>query len=421
MRAEEWWGLLREETRGTVFVYTTFSLLVLLGFVGIVVDYGYLSFRGREAQTAADAAALGAMQMLYGGSSETTATSVANEAAIYNRYSAANLTMGYLDINGNATLDPSQVVTATSIISATEATLFLPIIGINSVQVRRTSRAVFGSGASPNAVILLDPSMNSALSITSSGSLNITGGGLAVDSSSSTGSSLSSSGGVNSSTINGLVGGYHDSSSGGWHPTPTHITSVPDPLSKVPTPTLSGTANSISVGNVNRSIGPGVYNNITLSSSGSLTMSAGTYIITGSFSLSSSGGVTGTNVTLYFTCGTSTPAACQPGQSGGQLHLSSSGGMTLTPPTSGTYKGLVVFYDRNNTSPITLSSSGGQNLTGTMYAKSAQLKLTSSGGVSQLNSLLVIDSLVLSSSANVSVAYAASQNYPIPSPPVLSP
>ena len=78
-----------------------------------------------------------------------------------------------------------------------------------------------------------------------------------------------------------------------------------------------------------------------------LKLQAGTYIITGSFDVKGNATVTGSGVTLYFTCsakpqGVTVSQSCQNG-AGGSLDLEGGSTFTLTPPTCGTYAGLLVF------------------------------------------------------------------------------
>ncbi|MGH2461711.1 MAG: hypothetical protein ACRDIY_22895, partial [Chloroflexota bacterium] len=167
------------------------------------------------------------------------------------------------------------------------------------------------------------------------------------------------------------------------------------------------------VGSSSKSISAGNYDTISVTGSGSLTLNPGIYCITGSMSLTGSGSLTGNNVMLYFTCGGSggAPAACSPNQSGGKLSLTGSGSFDFTAPTSGTYQGLWVFYDRNNISPLSITGSGGAPYTGTIYAKSSDAKITGSGGTSQIDSLVVVNTCTLTGSGGIDLAYTKSDNY----------
>src|SRR5258706_5837945 len=64
---------LRRDKNGYVLVTSSLSILVLLGFVGLSVDVGYLQFEKRRIQSAADAAAQGAAFQLASGATQDTA------------------------------------------------------------------------------------------------------------------------------------------------------------------------------------------------------------------------------------------------------------------------------------------------------------------------------------------------------------
>ena len=79
------------------------------------------------------------------------------------------------------------------------------------------------------------------------------------------------------------------------------------------------------------------------------------------------------------------------------------------PLTSGIYKGVVVFQDRNSKGSITISGNGHLHTTGTVYAPKATVTLSGNGaednpiGIS-LGSEWIIDDLVLSGNARFIVA-----------------
>jgi hypothetical protein len=117
----------------------------------------------------------------------------------------------------------------------------------------------------------------------------------------------------------------------------------------IPTPTAGG-ANATTVtydGSGTMTIDPGNYNTIDVQGNGTLVLNPGTYFITNLMKITgSNGNITGNGVALYFTRGLIHPAACAgPGQNGGALYLGGKGSFTLTVPTSGTYKGLLICCD----------------------------------------------------------------------------
>ena len=76
----------------------------------------------------------------------------------------------------------------------------------------------------------------------------------------------------------------------------------------------------------------------------------------------------------------------------GSITLSGNGSYNLSPPTTGTYAGILIFQSRDNTKALTFSGNA-SGMTGTIYAPAAQL---AESGNAQLNAALVVDTLTIS-------------------------
>ena len=159
-------------------------------------------------------------------------------------------------------------------------------------------------------------------------------------------------------------------------------------------------------------IRPGIYSQISVSGNGTLTLGSGVYIIEGGgFTVSGNANVTGSGVTI-FNAGSRYPTT---GGTYGSITLSGNGSFNLSPPTTGTYAGIVIFQSRDNTKALTLSGNA-SGMTGTIYAPAAQV---SESGNAQLNASLDVDLLSISgngiantltlSSPTGTVAYAPAQ------------
>jgi hypothetical protein len=173
-------------------------------------------------------------------------------------------------------------------------------------------------------------------------------------------------------------------------------------------PGTNGTSYSLS-NNQSGSINAGVYNSISLSNNATLTMNAGTYYITNNFDLGNNVTVTANNVLLYFTCGGPAPAAClNSGQAGGYLNISNNASITITPQTSGTWKGLSILYDRHNTLALYLSNNAG-SVTGTIYAKSAIMHIQNNGSV--LSTRAVVGITDVQNNASATFTFSQASNY----------
>ena len=82
---------LRKNERGSVMVIVALSMVVLLGFTGLAVDYGGMAAAKSELQNAADAAALAAGQDRASGLSPESAIITANKLIAANGYPNVNL------------------------------------------------------------------------------------------------------------------------------------------------------------------------------------------------------------------------------------------------------------------------------------------------------------------------------------------
>jgi hypothetical protein len=108
---------------------------------------------------------------------------------------------------------------------------------------------------------------------------------------------------------------------------------------------------------------------------------------------------------IYFAC-SSYPAPCAAGETGATF--SASGGSTIywTPPSSGTYQGMSVFFDRNNEGDFMLTGNTDTSFSGTVYMKSGELRLTGTSGVStSMNSLVVVDAITKTGDSDLTINY----------------
>ena len=259
---------------------------------------------------------------------------------------------------------------------------------------------VAGPSLPPSGTIyVLDPTAGGALTLSGSASVNVPGD-VYVDSSSSSAISISGAASVKAAGIN-VVGGVQKSGSPTFSPQPvTGITAVPDPLAALAMPAIPGGmtncgSKSIS-GSTTTTLQPGIYSQISISGAATVTLAAGTYVIqgggltvsgsatvsigTGTSIILEGGGlsvsgllaaVSGTNVTV-FNFGTAYNGTTD-GGTFGPITLSGSGTVNLTPPSSGTYSGILIFQGRSNSKALTFSGAAMQGVAGMIYAPAAQL------------------------------------------------
>jgi hypothetical protein len=146
-------------------------------------------------------------------------------------------------------------------------------------------------------------------------------------------------------------------------------------------------------GSSKQTINPGIYSQIALSVGASLTMNPGLYIIEGGgFSVVGNATVTGSGVTIV------NAGSNYPNSAGtfGPITLSSNGTISLSPPTTGPYAGVLFFQPAANAQVLTFSGNATAGVIGTIYAPSAQLSQSAN---SQINTSVVVDLMTLTGNA----------------------
>jgi RHS repeat-associated protein len=267
----------------------------------------------------------------------------------------------------------------------------------------RTSETGPGTAAQSCDVCVLDPSASGALTL--SGAATVKAAGIVtVDSSSSSAVELSGSATVAGTEVL-VAGGVTKSGTAGSSPAAvTGAAIAPDPLAALPAPALTGSATALTVsGSKSQTASPGIYSTITVSGAGSLTLNPGTYVVTGGVTVSGSGSMTGSGVTLYLAC-SSYPTPCAAGTDGAALSVTGNGVVHLTGGAVGSGKGVAIFADRANAATLTVSGSGALTLTGSLYAASGSLTLTGSSPLKVTDGVVDVDRAQLTGSAGLSVA-----------------
>lgn len=358
---------------GVALVVVALSMVVLMGFLGLGIDLGYMRQVKQRIQTAADAAALaGASELSYG---DVTAAAQA-DAATNGFSNGANGVTVTVNNPPQTASDPhyndSNYVEA--IISQSVPTMFAKIFGTNTVTVEARSEAHLGS--SPNCFYVLSPSATFQVN---GGSLTAQCG-IVVDS--SAGVAFQANGTTISATAISVHGG--DQINGGSvTPTPqTNVATPSDPLSYLPKPTVGACGTSTSSPYYGSSstaappsgtsaiFYPGVYcGGIELNGSVNATFASGTYILSNGYLQvnSSSATLTGSSVTFYFT-------------GSGSIQFNGTSHFNLTAPTTGTYAGILFFQNSSDTSPAQLNGDSSTIFQGALYFPGALLQINGGTG-----------------------------------------
>lgn len=384
---------------GQTIVLAALCITVLVGFMGVAVDFGFLEHQKRRMQTAADAAAVAGAQALDSGGYVSVAKHDAGLNGFTDGQNGATIAVNNPPTGGAYAGDSSAVEV---VISAAEPTFFLRALSINSLNVKARSVALAQNAS--GCIYALNPSVPGAMQL--NGSVSIQSQcGVIVDSSSN--SALTANGGASivASGI-GVVGNYSSNGSVTFKPTPTTgIVPVSDPLAYVQAPTYGGCDHTNFSINSSKSatLNPGVYcGGISINGSPTVTFNPGTYILAGGgMSANGSPTLTGTGVTFYNTKGT---AGYQPIVLGGSVTA------TFSAPTSGPLAGMLFFQDRTITSSSGSTLSGGVNskYEGAVYFPTTGL--TYNGGVNAAYTILVANTLTFNGNSTINANYSSLTN-----------
>ena len=415
----------RDEETGAIAVIVAISAVMIFILAALVVDLGLARDTKRQAQNGADAAALAAGNALYGGVFTSPLVPKFDEA-VQAAKEFAEVNYGVTDAEWATCTDPQALPHlhpgAPACISfeyqaddepplvddpALDATMPDTVrVLIPTREVDTTLGALAGVSAVPIAApaaarVEFEQEPPCALCIIGPGPHDLQNGGVEVD-----GGNIHFNGSV-AVQNNGLVSTdgvitVEDNASGplsSYDPDPlTGAPPIPDPLGLMTMPDITGLMPRSDPCSSNPAVGgPGIYGSENLRNI-TCTLLPGLYVIAGTSSVWDMAGnastlLTGTGVTLYFTCGTSSvPAPCATGAMGATLDASGSGSISIQAPTSGPLKGLAIVFDRNNSSTMRWTGNGGGGFEGTVYAPSGRIQMNGNG-CSAYNALIVVGTI----------------------------
>jgi hypothetical protein len=402
------------------------SLTLLLGLAALVVDVGLNWAARTSAQTAADSAALaGASELLVGGPAaaidtigdylrDNLVTPVGTGWALDGDEDNGEVVCWTLPAPPPTTIPLPQfrcpegsnaLRVITPPIQVQYA--FAPVLGKRSNSIKAMAAAGAGPAAPNNCVLcVLEPNELNALLMSDSGDIQVTGGGIVVNSKNAPALSVLGSGDIRAAQIR-VLGDVSLIPGQGQLLPPAELGGPPavDPLAdlrspdQLPSPPPGG--NTAQVVPPDTTLQPGVYPSIEVQSGGTLTLQPGVYVVTEApgFTVRTGGRVVGNGATIYLAC-EDYPTPC--GGGGAGFRLEPGGQLQVSPPTTGEYAGLSIFADKGNTATIHLQSA--VNLTGAIYGASARLRVASADPV-QINALVAVDRLRKAGSGLLRVTY----------------
>jgi hypothetical protein len=401
---------LRHAERGQAAIMTSLGVTVLFGVLGLVIDVGYGYYVKQQAQAAADSAALAAAvsaqsngytcgdvvlcQTAYACPPNPTNTTNFGAGCLYAKTNgfkgdAVNLSSGTGAVGG---ANVSYWVTAT--VTGSMPSLFSAILGTRNAPVLAAATgAVIATGGGRGCIYVLDPTQGQSMTVSGGSSFIRSDCGIYVNSSASNALNVSGGATVTAGVVD-VVGGTQINGGSTVTPTPTTgMSAAADPLGSLPAPTFTGCDhNSFTVSGATVTLSPGVYcDGITITGTSNVTFQPGNYFLNGGGFTSSSSTTTlnGSGVFFYNTSA---------GYSFKPVTLSGGTNVTLTAPTSGTYRGILFFQDRsiNSSSQNTISGGSTDNLSGSIYMPTGQLVFSGGSTSGPLTLAIVVKDFTVS-------------------------
>jgi hypothetical protein len=240
-------------------------------------------------------------------------------------------------------------------------------------------------------------SSSSSSGTSSSGSTGTTSSG---SSTSSSGSSGTGSSGSSSSSSSGSSSSSTGSTSSSGSTGSSSSTSGSSSSSSSSSSGSSSTSSSGGGSGTTYYLTPGVFSGgLKFSGQDSVVMAPGIYYMDGGgFSFSGQGSLTGSGVMIYNA----------PSGSSDNISITGKGNVSLTPPTSGPYTGLLLFQDRTSNADMKVTGNGSFDITGTFYAAGANVKIEGNGDVS-VGSQYISNQLDIGGNGSLNITYNAKQ------------
>ncbi|MEH0760029.1 hypothetical protein H4F20_10035 [Vibrio sp. 16] len=428
---------------GLVTIIFTMAFVSLLGVVGLAIDTGFAYSNYRQAQTAADSAAVAAaFEMYHGHTNEDIHGYALSEAKTHNfEHGVDGVTISVNTPPSTGHYSGNSEFVEVVIVHELP-TFFLKFINFNSFSytVRAVANGVIPASA---CVYALGNNHEKAMHI-SSGSTLIANCGVHANSNDSKGLYVDSGSTLEASSVD-VVGGAYESGSIIDPVANESATTLNDPLSSLAQPANSysscdyrgnskggGLYERYEIDSKTETLNPGTYcGGLFIKGSAKVTMNPGTYILQGGGLVvdGSDAELTGKGVFLYNTCG---KKACSSYggstseeefhpldvKSSGTLELSScsqSGNATCSAKIDDDFEDIFWYTDRDapetgkpQDDPVNkINSSATAEFSGIFYSPQQYLEISSNSGVDAPNTIFVTKYLQVASDSHLTISHDA--------------
>ena len=365
--------------RGQVLPFIGICLMVLMGVGAIAVDITYVDYQQMRMQSAADAAAVaGAQQLItHGCPDQADAKTAAQNDSVIDNFVPSASVLVQVDNPPTITDGPykgDNCAVYVNIKVPQTTTWFLKLFNAPSGIPVSVDAVAEMQTTNPSCIYLMKPGVISSFN---GAIINAPSCGILVNDTASFSSAT-----VKAQSV-GIAGAVPASAGSFPDAAPTPMVQSQDPCPEIAgcagivasPPAVSGcTAGSLPTGGT---LSPGCYS--SLSVSGAVTLSPGTYVLNGTSTFTGAT-LSGTGVTFYVTA------------SGSANFSGVLAGSSLSPPSSGSYSNVLYYQVPSNT--INPQFTGGlTNISGLIYAPGATVTYCCTTG----NVILVFGAVTFSS------------------------
>ncbi|MDQ3007050.1 MAG: Tad domain-containing protein [Chloroflexota bacterium] len=385
--------------KGQALIIITFAAIVLFGFAALAID-GSMAFSDkRHAQNAADTAVLdAALSKTRGGSWAQEGLDRASSNGYNDNGTSNDVEVHNPPLDGNYAGNNEYV--QVKIVSHVN-TVFARVIGFDRLtnRVEAVARSVPGTNSTMvfgNAVVSLSPDECDATWSHGNSDVAVIGGGIFTNSDCDDAFRQNGSGSLTAPSIS-VVGGA-SFSDGHVFPEPTTgATQLEYPPFTMPNPACGG--NAVKTGNT---LSPGTYEG-TFPPNGVTQLQGGIYCIDGPFRLNGGDSLTGHEVVIVMLTD--------------RLVWNGGSSANLSAPTSGPFKGLLIFFPMENDSELQINGNSNMGLTGSILAPASHIELLGTGAVDGFNSQVIGFTVEYGGTGDGTIRYDDENNFDADNPP----
>jgi hypothetical protein len=413
--------------RGIALIWTAIFLLLLIGLIGLAIDWGFVALTSHQLQNTADAASLAGARLVRTSPADARQaainTAIANQAAkspVQLRDNPANdpagdIVIGRYDRDSGTFTPTLSAPNAVKVLARRTGEspngplglLFGRAFGVETVNVQRPAISMVGGGSGAG-LIALNTSERKSLNISGNVTLNVDGGAIQVNSANSVGCYANGNPIILAPEIN-VCGDYRFDGNvtceADMHP---EAEELPDPLAflaEVDYTSLParGTINVDGGGHLD--LQPGYYAGGISMNNGSITLAPGIYALDGVGLNITGGDMLADGVMFYIV--DSNPSD----KLDSHVNLVGNGQLVIRPgdadkhswPGVSVYEGISFFQARDNENEAKIVGTSGMDLEGTLYFSSANMDI--SGTSDSLGNQLIADTIEVSGDGEIHINY----------------